>query len=245
MAVPTVINLNDSSPAAPAGKQNIKWQVGAGDPRPVSSYDAIMVGDSGSGGLAGNVPAPAAGDSAAGKFLKANGIWTVPPGSSGGASGNAWFNNRQTTGTAALYVAANSTYLFPYFIDLNLTFANIASKFQGSGSNVLDTGIYDVSGNLIADTGPVTPTTGVQAYACPQGSQTINAGWYFMAFTSTLGNSNPFWVWGGTNLYPPFGYSWSGGTTTGGQLNASMTITISGPPGATTPYGYTALWLYS
>lgn len=38
-----------------------------------------FVGDSGSGGTAGRVPAPAAGDAAAGKFLKANGAWTAPP----------------------------------------------------------------------------------------------------------------------------------------------------------------------
>lgn len=37
-----------------------------------------MVGDSGSGGTKGAVPAPGTGDTAAGKFLKANGAWTVP-----------------------------------------------------------------------------------------------------------------------------------------------------------------------
>lgn len=36
-----------------------------------------FTGDSGSGGLEGLVPAPAAGDSAAGKFLKANGQWVA------------------------------------------------------------------------------------------------------------------------------------------------------------------------
>ena len=39
-----------------------------------------MVGDSGSGGVKGLVPAPAAGDAAAGKYLKANGQWSIPPG---------------------------------------------------------------------------------------------------------------------------------------------------------------------
>jgi hypothetical protein len=39
-----------------------------------------MVGDSGSGGAAGAVPAPGAGDAAAGKFVKADGTWAVPPG---------------------------------------------------------------------------------------------------------------------------------------------------------------------
>jgi len=37
-----------------------------------------MVGDSGSGGTKGLAPAPASGDTAAGKFLKANGTWAVP-----------------------------------------------------------------------------------------------------------------------------------------------------------------------
>ncbi len=39
-----------------------------------------FVGDSGAGGTKGLVPAPAAGDTAAGKFLKADGVWTVPAG---------------------------------------------------------------------------------------------------------------------------------------------------------------------
>lgn len=36
-------------------------------------------GDAGAGGTKGTVPAPAAGDAAAGKFLKASGAWAVPP----------------------------------------------------------------------------------------------------------------------------------------------------------------------
>ena len=38
-----------------------------------------MVGDSGSGGTQGLVPAPSAGDAAAGKYLQASGAWTVAP----------------------------------------------------------------------------------------------------------------------------------------------------------------------
>lgn len=44
-----------------------------------------LVGDSGSGGTKGLAPAPAAGDSAAGKFLKADGTWAVPSGTSTGS----------------------------------------------------------------------------------------------------------------------------------------------------------------
>lgn len=47
---------------------------------------ADMVGDSGSGGTRGLVPAPAAGDAAAGKFLKADGSWSAPAGGSGGGA---------------------------------------------------------------------------------------------------------------------------------------------------------------
>lgn len=38
-----------------------------------------LVGDSGAGGTKGVVPAPGAGDAAAGKFLKADGTWAPPP----------------------------------------------------------------------------------------------------------------------------------------------------------------------
>lgn len=48
---------------------------------------AVMTGDSGSGGVKGLVPAPAAGDAAAGKFLKANGAWVAPSAGIGGSSG--------------------------------------------------------------------------------------------------------------------------------------------------------------
>lgn len=46
----------------------------------------VMVGDSGSGGTQGAVPAPAAGDAAAGKYLDADGTWTVPATGSGGTT---------------------------------------------------------------------------------------------------------------------------------------------------------------
>lgn len=84
-----IINLNDASPAAPSGKTDIKWQKGpqsGTDPTtgypifPVSAYMPLMVGDSGSGGTSGAVPAPTAGDAAAGKFLKADGTFALPPG---------------------------------------------------------------------------------------------------------------------------------------------------------------------
>ena len=46
----------------------------------------VFTGDSGSGGSSGLVPAPAAGDAAANKFLNASGAWAVTPAGSGGAT---------------------------------------------------------------------------------------------------------------------------------------------------------------
>jgi hypothetical protein len=44
----------------------------------------VFIGDSGDGGIIGLVPAPDAGDSAGGKYLKADATWDVPPGTSTG-----------------------------------------------------------------------------------------------------------------------------------------------------------------
>lgn len=64
---------------------------GTGDVEDMTATQATallnaMVGDSGSGGVKGLVPAPAAGDAAALKFLSAGGTWIVPGG--GSAPGN-------------------------------------------------------------------------------------------------------------------------------------------------------------
>lgn len=64
---------------------------GTGDPTDLSATQATailnaFVGDSGSGGTKGLVPAPAAGDAAAGKYLDADGTWTVPAGGGGGST---------------------------------------------------------------------------------------------------------------------------------------------------------------
>lgn len=55
-------------------------------PAQVTADLIAMVGDSGSGGTKGLVPAPAAGDAAASKFLKADGTWATPSGGGGGGT---------------------------------------------------------------------------------------------------------------------------------------------------------------
>lgn len=63
---------------------------GTGAPEDLTATQATallnaLVGDSGSGGTKGLAPAPAAGDAAANKFLKADGTWAAPSGLSDGA----------------------------------------------------------------------------------------------------------------------------------------------------------------
>lgn len=58
---------------------------GTGNPEDMTATQSTallnnMVGDSGSGGTKGLAPAPGAGDAAAGKFLKADATYAVPPG---------------------------------------------------------------------------------------------------------------------------------------------------------------------
>lgn len=62
-----------------------------------------MVGDAGSGGTKGLVPAPGSGDAAANKFLKADGTWSVPAGGGGGAgtTTNALTINNSGSGVAS------------------------------------------------------------------------------------------------------------------------------------------------
>ncbi len=64
----------------------------------------VFTGDSGSGGTSGLVPAPAAGDALANKFLKADGTWAPTPASSGSSA-----TNLSATETATSVSIASST----------------------------------------------------------------------------------------------------------------------------------------
>lgn len=104
-------------------REDATWQVPAGGgsvsitatspiivtPSPITGTGVVsaidMVGDSGSGGTHGLVPAPAAGDTAAGKFLKASGTWAVPPGGGAGST----LQSQEFTASGTYNVPANVT----------------------------------------------------------------------------------------------------------------------------------------
>ena len=69
---------------------------------------ANFVGDAGSGGSAGFVPAPAAGDAAAGKVLGAAGSWIVPSGTGGGITALSGDVTASGTGSVVATIANNA-----------------------------------------------------------------------------------------------------------------------------------------
>ena len=100
---------------ATGGANQFLKQTSAGGAVTVAGIGAAdlpaMVGDSGAGGTKGAVPAPASGDAAAGKFLKADGTWGVPSGSTGDVmnGGQAGPLTLGTNNASALNLVTNST----------------------------------------------------------------------------------------------------------------------------------------
>ena len=79
MTLAATVNLNATTPAPASGLQNVVFADDSGAPTVnISATDPVMIGDSGTGGKAGNVPAPPAGSAAAKTFLSADGTFKAP-----------------------------------------------------------------------------------------------------------------------------------------------------------------------
>ena len=104
----------------------------------IAQCTAVFTGDSGSGGTAGLVPAPAAGTAAAGKFLKADGTWDVPPVALGAVVYQGTWNASTNTPALADGVGTKGYYY-------KVSVAGTAAIDGNSQWNVGDTIIFDGS----------------------------------------------------------------------------------------------------
>lgn len=131
-----------------------------------------MVGDSGSGGTKGLAPAPSAGDAALGKYLKADGTWSAPPGSAaaseiwvingnGNGSSNTrvrrWSNIQSTTGSAITY--ADSATLGGSFT-INTTGIYSITMFDGNTGSTATFGATRNGTQLTTDISSLTVAQG-------------------------------------------------------------------------------------
>jgi hypothetical protein len=105
----------------------------AGSPRSISGY-VNFTGDSGAGGLQGLVPAPAAGDAAAGKYLDSDGTWTTPPDTN--TTYSAFDNDNAglvpdpgSTGTTTKYLREDGSFQVPP--DTNTTYSEATGAAEG------------------------------------------------------------------------------------------------------------------
>lgn len=183
-----------------------------------------MVGDSGSGGTKGLVPAPAAGDAAADKFLKADGTW-----STAGGGGLTVSTTTIASGTAGRILYETS--------------GNVLGEIAGSAVDANGAIILDAADRTSgvasyftiktpADTGQTASTESVGIYFGGNGSgSTVTRTWATGALTTQR-----------ENVFVAPTYAFAGAST----ITTAATVTITGPPiagaNATISTGQ-ALWL--
>ncbi|MHB8303364.1 MAG: hypothetical protein ACYDC6_11085 [Acidobacteriaceae bacterium] len=156
---PTIINLNNTTPAAPAGSQNVEWQADANDPRNVSAYipeglsnPMTTAGDIIIGGAAGAPTRLAAG--AAATVLTSNGPGVAPsyqaPAAGGGAGALVLLEQHTASNSAELdFTASFSATYDDYQIEIlglipSTNGAAALLQFSTDGGSSYDAGlIYD------------------------------------------------------------------------------------------------------
>jgi hypothetical protein len=109
-----------------------------------------VVGDSGSGGTKGMVPAPGAGDAAAGKYLKADGTWqllTVGTGANGRAGlatligGAKVVSNTSVTASTLIQLTVQTLGTVTVPTAVAATARSNGSSFTITSANVVDTSV--------------------------------------------------------------------------------------------------------
>lgn len=162
--IPTNSVTNAKLVDVPTSTFKGRTTAGYGSPEDLTATQATallnsFVGDSGAGGTKGLVPTPAAGDAAAGKFLKASGSWAVPAGGGDALTTNPLSQFAATTSAQLSGVLSDETgsgaAVFgtsPTFITPTLGAASATSLSIGSTGTIdwnSDTYLYrDTTGQL-------------------------------------------------------------------------------------------------
>jgi hypothetical protein len=181
------VPLSDASPFAPGQligylsvpKGSVDFTVTVS--RAPNLVDPVVIGDSGSGGYPGLVPAASAGDAVAGKFLKADGSFQVPSGGGGtpgGAGTQVQFNDSGSFGGNANLTFDKSTGTFTVGPNggnqlIVTPGAQGATLFSGASkfnyTSVTDTGFF-VSAGEAGGTGTFAADAGMEFFLSSSGS---------------------------------------------------------------------------
>ena len=190
-----------------------------------------MIGDSGSGGTRGLVPAPSSGDAAAGKYLKADGTWAAPGGSSvpGATSNNLLHNSGFAVGHRGDFSSAIScgddnygldrwNCLSEYLVEAiqratgtNARYACFVKNNAGSSKRVGISQILEANDSIQLRSRPVTFKARVKC------DETKNLRMAVLEWTGTADSVTSDVV-----------NSWSNGTFTAGNFFNSTTLTVTG-----------------
>ncbi len=169
-----------------AGSAGFVGATGAGDyahrtPTQVTAALDAFTGDSGSGGVKGLVPAPATGDAAANKYLKADGTWATVSGGSGPTI---------NASDGVIPYRSNST----TYTDTNLAFAaNVMTQTRSSlGTTATDSLVLTNSTAAAAGAQQVSPAFVLEGRgwktATTAGSQSVKFANYVLP---VQGSANP------------------------------------------------------
>lgn len=116
-----------------------------------------FVGDAGAGGTKGLVPAPASGDAAAGKYLKADGTWATVSASGAVASDTIWdAKGDLAVGTGADTAAKLTVGTNGFVLTADSTQTTGLKWAAAGGGSVASDTIWDASGDLVQGTGADT-----------------------------------------------------------------------------------------